>query len=350
MGFGSDSARLEPEVRRLVGSPDQLVTVDRLVRDDGPGRGAPILVVRNPAGISFEVLIDRALDIGWADAPGLPLAWRGPRGPISSARYEPEGEGWTRTFWGGLLTTCGLAATGQPSVAGGVAYGLHGRIAHIPAENVKWRLIEDAGGLSVEITGDVVETALGSVPLRLNRRIVASTVRPELRVEDEVTNLGYEKAGHMFRHHLNVGYPLIQPGTVVDATAVAVVDRDRGVEGLQPLPWHVGAGTPLDEQITVVYCEPTAQPVTTTRVTAPHGAWCEVDQRTDTWPWLVLWREPAPGVNVLGIEPSTSRDEGRAQAESDGEVLWLEPGQSRTYVTTVRAGMGSSETAPAATV
>src|SRR5690606_29592682 len=108
MGFGADSVALAPGLRRLVGAADQLVTVTKAVLDEGPGWGSPILTVRNPGGISFDVLLDRAMDIGWADAVGVPLAWRSPRGPVSSARYEPQGAGWVRTFAGGLLSTCGL--------------------------------------------------------------------------------------------------------------------------------------------------------------------------------------------------------------------------------------------------
>ncbi|WP_066586139.1 DUF4432 family protein [Cellulomonas timonensis] len=339
MGFGADSAPVGDAVRRLVGAPDQLVSVDRMVRDEGAGRGAPVLVVRNPRGISFEVLLDRALDVGWADAPGLPLAWRSARGPVESSRYEPEGAGWTRTFGGGLLTTCGLSATGAPSTVDGAHHGLHGRVGHVPAENVRWGLVEDGDdGLAVEITGDVVETALGSSTLRLRRRIVASTTRPELRVEDIVTNDGFAPAGHMFRHHLNLGYPLVGPGTVVAATAEPLAERDRPGEEPRALPWTLDLGEDGSTPEVVLYCAPEPGPTATVMVMATDGAWAQIEQAVDGWPLLVLWRDAKPGVNVLGVEPSTSRDGGRAQAERDGEVIWLAPGESRHYTTVVRAG------------
>jgi len=335
MGFGTDSVVLAEDLRRLVGAPDQLVQVDRLVRDEGPGRGSPVLVVRNPRGVSVEVLLDRALDLGWADAAGAPLAWRSARGPVASTRYEPWGGGWTRTFGGGLLTTCGLAATGAPATVDGIHHGLHGRVGHVPAENVRWALVDDGGAPAVEITGDVVEAALGQPTLRLRRRIVLSTARPELRVEDVVMNDGYGPAGHMFRHHLNLGYPLVGPGTVVTATAEPFGERDRPGRTPQALPWTLDlAPGPAPE--TVLYCRPHAGPTATVTVSAPTGRAVEVEQATAGWPLLVLWRDPTPGVNVLGVEPSTSRDDGRAQAERDGELLVLHPGEQRSYVTTVR--------------
>lgn len=342
MGFGPDSVTLDDGIRRLVGSADQLVSVDRLIRDEGPGRGAPVLLVRNPAGVSFEVLLDRAMDIGSADAPGLPLAWRSARGPMESSRYEPAGTGWTRTFSGGLLTTCGLASTGMPSTVDGVHHGLHGRIGHLPAENVRWQLVHDQGELAIEITGDVIEAVLGAAPLRLRRRILASTVRPMIRIEDTVSNDGYTTAGHMFRHHLNLGYPVVQPRTVITATATPIGERDRAGGTDRRLPWTLeplsDAGIGGTE--TVLYCRPHAGPAATVTVAAPDGPLVEIEQSTETFPLLLLWRDSAPGVNVLGVEPSTSRDGGRAQAERDGEVMQVAPGESRRYTTKVRVEPG----------
>lgn len=340
MGFGADSVALDPELRRLVGSPDQLVAVTRAVLDEGPGRGAPVLTVRNPAGISFDVLLDRAMDIGWADAAGIPLAWRSPRGPISSARYEPVDAGWVRTFGGGLLSTCGLASTGAPSTVGGEHHPLHGRVGHIPAENVRWALVDDDGHLAVEITGDVAETALGAPTLSLRRRLVASVVEPVLRVEDTVRNMGWSPAGHMFRHHLNLGAPVVVPGTVVSAAVEPIGERGRPGQASTGLPWSldVAAGA-ADERVLYFRTDPGAARVD---VRSPAGNWVSVEMDTATWTQLVLWRDPSAGVNVLGVEPSMSRDFGRAEAERTGEVTWLEGGEERSYRTTVRVGSARS--------
>lgn len=333
------SSLLDPDIRRQLGSPEQLVTVERHIRADGPAAGSGVLLVRNPAGISMEVLLDRALDIGWADAPGFPLAWRSARGHVSPDRHEPQGTGWVNTFAGGLLTTCGLRSTGMPSVVDGVHHGLHGRVGSIPAEGVRHRFVTtDDGERAVEITGDVVEASLGEPTLVLSRRLLVLTDRPEVRVEDTVTNDGYTATGHMFRHHFNLGYPAVRGGSVVQSTAVPVGLRDGGVP--PTLPWRIPderelAGDELDES--VVYCSQEGGEVVT-RVTAPDGRWTEIANPVDPWRFLILWRDPRPGVNVLGVEPSTSRDGGRAQAEADGEVQWLEPGQEVSYSSVVRAG------------
>ncbi len=129
-------------------------------------------------------------------------------------------------------------------------------------------------------------------------------------------------------------YPLVQPGTVVSATATPVGTRDG--DAAAALPWTLDVAADGQGAETVLYCRPAPGPTATVTVTAPDGACVEVEQDTDGWPMLVLWRDPRPGTNVLGVEPSTSRDAGRAQAERDGEVRVLPSGGEVRYRTVVR--------------
>lgn len=324
------------ELRRRIGSPEQLVRVDRGELTEGPAAGAPVLLVRNPGGVSFELLLDRALDVGWADALGIPLAWAAPAGRVASTRHEPVGTGWTRTFGGGLLSTCGLAATGAPSVVDGVSHGLHGRVGHLPAQNVRWRVRGEGAQAHVEIRGDVVESALGAPELRMSRTVRAWLDRPVLEIEDLVINDGFTDAGHMFRHHLNLGYPLVddEATIVTDATVVGVRDG-APVASLRDLDLAVSAA-PVDERVIYADSGPDARVTLRSPVA---GAELEIVWSADTFPLLIAWRDASPGVNVLGIEPSTSRDAGRAHAQRTGELIVLGPQESRRYRTrlTVRS-------------
>ena len=325
-----------PDKSRL-GNAQQLWSVERLTRSEGPAAGAQVWLVRNPAGISFEVLLDRALDIGWADAAGMSLAWRSPRGNIASDRYEAVGNGWTRTFPGGLLTTCGLQSTGAPSTVDGVHYPLHGSIAHIPVEATSWNVVEEQGRLVIEITGRSVEAALGHGCLSLERTIRACTRCPELEVLDVVTNEGFQTSGHMFRHHFNLGYPLVDQDAAITTNAQPFATRDG--QAVPRFPWILDdlmeGRNPMGESVVYCRCD---QAETTTRIQNPGGAWVEISHPSQTWPYLVLWRDPRPGVNVFGIEPSMSLDGGRAEAEQMGTITWLEPHQSVEYRSKISAG------------
>lgn len=318
--------------RRKLGDTDQLVRVDRMQATEGMAAGSPVLIVRNPAGISFDVLLDRALDIGWADASGLPLAWTSARGRVAAVRHEPNGTGWVNTFGGGLLTTCGLASSGMPSTASGSAHGLHGRIGHTAAENVSWRIRGEADDAHIEIVGDMTEAALGSPALRLSRRIRSWIHRPVLEIEDTVTNDGFDDAGHMFRHHLNLGYPIIDEGSTIETDAKVFGSRDGGARSsLDEISLGVPRG-PVDEE--VVYARTGEQSALTLR-SPRHSAVLRLQWSGDTFPLLLVWRDASPGVNVLGIEPSTSRDGGRDQADRDGELVILRPDEQRRYRTRI---------------
>lgn len=316
-------------LRRRIGSAAQLVRVDRARLTDGPAAGAPVLIVRNPRGISFEVLLDRAMDIGWADAVGTPLAWASARGRVAATRDDPSGAGWGATFGGGLLTTCGLASTGAPSSDDGRSHLLHGRVGGIPAEDVSWTVSAGSAGPEVVITGSVLEAGLGDVPLRLIRTIRARCDSPELVVEDVVVNEGFSSAGHMFRHHVNLGYPLVdgQARIVSDARAFAM--RDGGpvvavdATGLEVAPERAAE--------TVAYAQSGAGVFTISSPVA--GVALSLEWSTATFPLFLVWRDASPGVNVLGVEPSTSRDGGRAEARRQGELILLDPGERRSYST-----------------
>jgi len=48
-------------------------------------------------------------------------------------------------------------------------------------------------------------------------------------------------------------------------------------------------------------------------------------------PHHTVWRMLGEGTYALGLEPSTNRDAGRADARERGELQWLGPGETRQY-------------------
>jgi len=74
---------------------------------EGPEAHVPSALFRTGSGLNFHVLPGRGMDISLADYCGWPLCWRSSTGDVGAGFYEPEGRGWLRGFFGGLLTTCG---------------------------------------------------------------------------------------------------------------------------------------------------------------------------------------------------------------------------------------------------
>lgn len=272
------------------------------------------------------------MDLGNADAHGVPLAWSSPIGNVSADRYEPEGAGWLRTFAGGLLSTCGLRSTGAPSSEAGAEHGLHGRIGNIPAQQVSWDVLLDAQEPRIEIRGRVVEAAYGEPTLSMDRRITISCTEPSVSVTDRVTNESFVTATHMFRHHLNLGYPIVDDGTCVDGDLTFVGCRDHPAEDS---PSSVlAADVPGPEH--VWYFRPnTGSSVVTVQGPSGVGA-AEVSWDGPEFDRLIVWRDASPGVNVLGVEPSMSWDDGRAATAAEGDLRELQPGESALYRTSFR--------------
>ena len=102
--FGKPLSR--EELRRLAGRPEQVVGAELLTRGDGSERGVRVVRVRT-GEIEAEIVVDRALDIAGASVRGLPVSWISPTGVAGPWLADPHGWGPFRTFFGGLLTTCG---------------------------------------------------------------------------------------------------------------------------------------------------------------------------------------------------------------------------------------------------
>ena len=104
--------------------------------DEGRGRGISAIDFDTGGGLRFTVLPDRGMDIAGCSYNGTNLVYLTPNGEVHPAYYEPQGLGWLHTFFGGLLTTCGLTYLGAPGRDGNEDLGLHGRYATTPARQV----------------------------------------------------------------------------------------------------------------------------------------------------------------------------------------------------------------------
>jgi Domain of unknown function (DUF4432) len=86
------------ELLRRIGRLEQVAGIELFVFDDGPARGVRAFRFRTGSGLSFDVIPDRGMDLGFAEYRGTPLAWLSPNGIVAPAFHEPEGEGWLNSF------------------------------------------------------------------------------------------------------------------------------------------------------------------------------------------------------------------------------------------------------------
>ena len=191
----------------FLGLPDAAVQVRETIGDPNSAGGGRAISVTLAGGMSFEVLLERGLDIGAAWADGQPIAWRA---PLNNPGLAPSPRDWVGRFGGGLLTTCGLDNIGSPRDG----YGQHGSHHDTRAAEVSWSRLPasatDAPGIVIRGVVDSVET-FGRM-VRVYREIESRCDREELIVRDRIVNEGWLPAGVALLYHINLGAPLVLIG------------------------------------------------------------------------------------------------------------------------------------------
>lgn len=320
------------ELSQLTGTLRQLAGVRLLERSDGKARGLRVADIYTGSGFRFEVLLDRALDIGAADFAGRPLAWLFPA-LGTPAQHEPQGLGWLRTFGGGLMTTCGLTQIGHPDEDAGESLGLHGRISHIPGENI--RVIEEWRGdhyvLGVE--GRVRQAALFGENLLLTRRITTRMGASHLLIEDVVRNEGFQPAPHMLLYHCNFGFPVVSPDSQLLMRDDSVEPRDAAARaGFERHTRLDPPQAPYPEQVFFHRPRPNAagmaQGALVNRA-LNFGAY--VRYRAAELPHLWQWKMMGAGEYVCALEPSNHIGAKRSALRADGRLRMLAPGEEVRY-------------------
>lgn len=324
------------ELMRRVGRLDQVAGIEPCVLVDGMAAGTRALRVSTGGGLEFTVLPDRCLDIPRAGYNGRSLCWHGPAGVVAPQFYEPEGTGFLRSFFGGLVTTCGLRNFGPPCTVDDETFPMHGRIGNLPAYDVAWGATWQGDDCLFWIEGTVRETRLFGENMTLRRRITASLGGRGLRIENTVRNEGYCDEGHMILFHMNPGFPLLDDGARLRVDPLDVRPRDAEArEGLDAYDRFVAPRPDFKEQVFVLDLRPDDAGYTSATLVNERldgGLGLRLRFRKDQLPYLMEWRQMGEGAYVLGLEPANCPTiEGRAEAVRRGALPVLKPGEERRY-------------------
>ena len=352
--YGKNYSRGELLAR--VGDISQLARIKPYRLIEGLEDGVFALDVTTGSGLDFTVLASRGLDISSAHFNGRSLAWRSATTDTHPAYFDHEGEngrGWLRSFYGGLVVTCGLSYAGANGEDQGQKYGLHGRISNLPATNVAWEGHWEGDDYLLSVTGKVREATVFGENLQLTRTLTAKLGEKRLFLRDTVENMGAKTSEHMMLYHINIGFPAVNDSARLIAPTLSATPRDADAQdgkeqyaSLQPpqagfrekVYFHKLASDTQGRVTTAIVDDQTDAGGSDG---TGFGVYCAYSP--SQLPNFTEWKMLDAGTYVVGMEPANCSVLGRAAERAAQTLQHLEPGEQRQYDLEIGVLSGKTE-------
>jgi hypothetical protein len=348
------------ELLRRIGHISQIGGVRLLAAENGPPRGVRLLEFCTGTGFAFTVAVERGMDVGYCAYQGASLAWIPPTlmpGPWYFAQQEEFG--WLRSGLGGFCNSCGMVHIGNPE-ADSVAhynfparaterYGVHDRMALIPGELLSFGERWEGDECLLEAVGRVVQAQTYGENLVLTRRYTARLGESRFFLHDEIENAGYLPTVHMLLYHINVGFPFVDDGAELVAPFAdppRVLFGDANPERPEEYARFIAPRKDWVQQTfehAMGADDEGNVPVAIINPKLGHsgqGLYVIYDQ--EQLPRYIEWRMMGEGQYAVGIEPC-SNGFGRDAVRAAGELIVLEPGETRTYALEIGVLDGAEE-------
>ena len=340
MAFYAGKEYSKSDLLSLIGDPYQIAGARLFEYSDGKAQGVRGINVNTGGGLQYVVLPGRGMDIPEAFFRGRALHFLSATGITSPAYYDEPDLEWLRTFYVGLLTTCGIANSGAPSVDSGEPFGLHGRIANTAAEDLCIEQRWEGDEYVITLRGRMREAMAMFENLALTRTIETKLGSAGFRVHDLIVNNGFEPQPLMMLYHINFGFPLLGPNSRVIGPIIETVPRDeeaqndRGVEECLTYPepaqgyrekvfFHT-LGADSNDRSFIALVNPDCGDGT------PLGVVLRFNR--EELPVFTQWKMPCKGFYVTGLEPGTALPLGRGVLRERGDLPMIN-GQDEYSIT-----------------
>lgn len=316
-----------------VGDFSQVAGAKRYAFTSGRSRDVEAVDIKTGTGLHYTVLLDRALDLAWAEYKGIPLAYIASPGIVSPRYHDPQGNEWLRSFGGGLMTTCGFSNVGEAAELNGIKHGQHGRISNLPGENINIDEAYDGINYSISVKGKVRQVKAFFEHWVLERSIRSFAGGNSIYIRDVIENKTNSSQPLMILYHFNFGFPLIN-----ENSGIMIPNANPGSIGEQPFfnlkesggtgpdPQTAAGDTFLfksvadkNDQACFLISNDRANPELAVLVTYS----CKPLKN------LILWKHLNAGSDVLCVEPANCNINGIAEEYKNGELEYLEPFEKR---------------------
>ena len=269
---------------------EQICSVKRLKYLSGRAKDIEIILVNN-GKISFELLVDKCLDIGALYHEGTNISFL-TAGGLNSAEKEFDAN-----FNGGFLYTCGL------DTIGGRAMPIHGRTHNIPAEVTKCEVTDNG----VEIVGVIKQSSLFGEKLTLRRTIKTGVNSNELEVSDEIINDGYLDSEYCIMYHTNFGYPMLDSEVTVTAPITSTEGRTDFAKSTVNNCLVMDEPKADNEEAVFFH---TVKKGDITVKNDKLNKIVNISYNEEVLPYFIEWKSMVSGAYALGIEPATTTLDG----------------------------------------
>ncbi len=323
------------ELRKRAGNMDQIAGIRTVQLNDGNERPSRAAIIHTGSGLELTVLLDRCLDIASASFQGKAMGWRSTTGDVAPSYYEAEWLRWLRSYFGGLVTTCGLMNVGAPTEDSGLlGTGLHGRIGNTPARDVcitqEWR----GNDYVLRVSGTMRETVVFGENLTLRRTVSTKLGSRSFTLHDVVTNEGFKKTKYQLLYHCNIGWPAVDEGSELITPSRHVAPRDAEAEDGKTDWWKCDAPTHGYKE-KVYYHDIAGDRKGNATVAIVNDGFASGDgfgvylkYNTKELPRFAQWKQMGEQDYVVGFEPCNCGVEGRQVDEKLGLLHSLKPGES----------------------
>lgn len=339
-------------LRKHMGSISQLGGIKKYEFNEGRAKGVDAIDFTTGSGLDFTVLPGRCMDLAWAHYKGVPIAYMS-KADIAAPNYlEQEGMEWLRSFYAGMLTTCGFGNVGGPCeverrIFGMQKHGLHGRLANLPASEFGSKCEWINGEYVMKVEGKMRQSAVHGENITLRRTIIAKLGEKKFHIHDVIENEGLIAEPIMLLYHMNFGYPLLDKYSrlIVSANGTkakdAAADAEMDVYASFHEPIHL-----CDERCYFHDVKLDGQGNARVAIINDElelGA--VITYSGKTLPCLTEWKMLSEGEYVLGLEPCNTNPVGRPAAQESGALEYLEPGMTKEVDIELEILDGSAEIA-----